>query len=344
MKKFKTFVFVLLLCVFGILLIAKPNIAKQNIINSLLICGNVIIPSLFPFCVCVLCLMKSGIANYSNVISPFTVKIFNMSGYSFLIFIFSMLGGYPIGAKLISSGIKEGLLTRKSGAKMLNYCVNAGPGFIISAVGCSVFENRQLGTLLFISHISASFLICFFTNLKHSEKSFTKRQNLLPLADNFTISTAESASAIINICGYIILFSAITAYIEYIELLKPLTYLLEVTLGISKTKNIYLISFLLGFSGVCIWCQIFSISKEIEIKYLPFISSRIFHGLISSVFTYFLLKIFPFELPVFSNINPTLPQKGSMGSIGIAILIMGLVFVISLAGNIKSQKTLEEFI
>lgn len=336
--------FFTLICLLGALLIIKPEICKIGVAEGIILSGNVIIPSLFPFSVCMLYIIKSGFTDKFKFISPVTLKILGVNSFCFFLFLFSLLGGYPIGAKLINEAIENKALTAEEGRKMLNFCVNAGPAFIVSAVGNALLGSNKLGYILLASHISASFLICRFLGKNISNAD--SRQKILPAAENFVAAASDSATAVMGICGFVILFSSVTEYLDYFSLkydfLTPLIYISEVTNGVTKTHNIYLISFLLGFSGISIWCQVMSVSKSVNINIFSFIMYRIIHGLLSLFFTFILLKIFPVTLPAFSNTDNITPSVSGI-ALSLSIIIMGIVFIISLSNRKESPKILEEF-
>ena len=336
MKKFLKTVKILpliLILLFGILLILNPIVCRENVAKAIIICGQVLIPSLFPFGVCVLFILKS------DALKPINP--------SFLIFLFSLLGGYPMGAKLINEEVLSKRLDRENAEKMLNSCVNAGPAFIVSAVGAGVLNSQKIGYVLLVSHILASLVICLISSPIRQNKT-EKREYISPI-DNFVVSAAESAKAVISICGFVILFSVLTGYLEYygnrFPILIPLIYLTEITVAVTKTRNIVLISFLLGFSGFCIWAQVLSVGKDIKINIMKFAFCRLIHGTLSAVFTYIAFKIIPLEIPVFSNgVNFSSKPFVSSAALGISLLVLGIVFVISLSNTRENRKILEEFI
>ena len=124
----------------------------------------------------------------------------------------------------------------------------------------------------------------------------------------------------------------INQYQKTFPFLSGLKLLLEITAGISSTRNIYLISFLLGFGGLCVWFQIFAISKGLKINYLKFIVCRVFHGGCSMLFTYIFIKIFAVSLPVLSNGKVLeFSHFQSNWAVGFSLIIMGVVFIISLS-------------
>lgn len=345
-KKINNAFLLFLVIILGALLIINPKICEKSVAYSIVLCARVLIPSLFPFGVCMLYIMKSGITEKLNFIYPFT-RLLKLTPMAFIIMVMSMLGGYPIGAKLINEAVLQGTIAEKDAKRLINFCVNAGPGFIVSAVGVGLLKNQKIGYVFLASHITASLLICIFSKgVRTSEKKSFR--NLSP-TENFVTSAGESASTILSICGFVILFGVITAYIEHysqqLPFLKPLIYIAEITTAITKTDNIYLISFLLGFSGLCIWCQVLCVGKNIKINLLSFALHRILHGLLSSGITYILVKLFKISQPTFSNsaeFTPFLFVSGT--ALGVSLLILGLIFIISLSSKQKNAKILEEFI
>ena len=106
MKKAFNLLAVVLVSAFAFLIILRPEISLKSALSGVLLCGNVIIPSLFPFTFCVLFIKSSGLLRFLKFLNPVTQKVFNQNFYEFTLFLLSLIGGYPLGAKLLSqSGI-----------------------------------------------------------------------------------------------------------------------------------------------------------------------------------------------------------------------------------------------
>lgn len=314
----------------GFLIITNPSVCTDGAITGILLCGKIIIPSLFPFTVCILFILKSGILNRLGFLNKFTLKIFGLSSQMFLIFLLSLIGGYPLGAKILNE--TEADTPTKS--RMLNFCVNAGPAFIILVVGLGRFGSKKIGYILFFSHILSSVLMSFIFKKRSQKKAQVKLAKLNSI-DNFVLSTSESASVTLNICSFVILFSVIINYLNFysakLPFLKLLTLILEVTNAITASRNIILVSFLLGLGGICIWCQVLSLSTKIKINYPLFVLSRIIHGGLSAIFTYAFLKIFKIPVPTLSNgqyFTFSLFEKNL--AVSVSLITMGIVLIISL--------------
>lgn len=337
---------------FILLMILFPTQCTDGAATGLLLCGRVIVPSLFPFTVCVLFLMRSGAMRILSVIEPFSQKIFHQSGNAFAVMLLSFIGGYPVGAKLINELYCSGGISKKNAHLMQCCCVNAGPAFIVLAVGSSLLHSRMIGYLLLAAHLSASLLLAVIAG-RFAEKPRLQKQYIshseISFTDNFVQSTADAAAAVFGICGYVILFSTVSSYLTFfspqLPFLNYLQAITEVTTAVYATKNIYLISFLLGFSGLSVWCQVLSVSKNVGLRPGHFILFRILHGAVSLFFTILLIKIFKPQLPVVSNgVSYTAAGGYSTAALSISLITMAVLLIISFAGKNQGGKIKDDLI
>ena len=338
LKKAVNFLGLVLIVFFAFLIIFKSDICVKSALSGLLICGNVIIPTIYPFTFCVLFIKNSGIFKILKPFNSLTIKLLGLNYYEFAIFLMSLIGGYPIGAKLLSdSKIKKTPL-------MINYCINAGPAFIILAVGKGVFKSTAIGWILFFSHIFSSIVIAFFHKFKLKSEPTPILEKTINAVDNFVISASAAAETVIKICSVVIIFSVVGGYIVlFANKFKSLYFLgllCEVTNAVFKCDNVIIVSFLLGFSGFGIWAQVFGILKSVRINYIKFITFRLIHGGLSASFTLLLLKAFKITINTLSNgvqFDYTIFREGPV--VAFSLIITGVVLIISLynkkfAGNL----------
>ncbi len=325
-----------------LLFIIFPTVQISGAVKGLLICSDVIIPSLFPFTTLALFLFNSGFTKYfERVLNKFAQLIFRISGRNLTIFLISFIGGFPVGAQLIEEEFKSGNIDKKLGENMLGYCVNSGPAFIIIGVGSAILNSKELGVLLFISNFVASLLIAFilrFQNKKRFEVSEFDNDKL-PTSDVFVEATARASTAVIGICGFVILFSTLIEVIKTLpisNLIKNIICsVLEVTNGtIICGKNIYIIAFLLGFAGICVHFQILSVTKTLKPNYLKFLLFRIIHGILTVFLLHICLKIHPVSVP---TIKGNIDFAGGISSISLpfaaSLVLLCTVFLQSLRKN-----------
>ncbi len=345
MKKLISFMLVSAVLFFTALLLLNPKICINSAVSGILLCGRIIIPSLFPFTFCVLFILKSGILRSLKILEKFSKSVFGLDSQMFTVFLLSLIGGYPLGAKILNESQANG----KTATLMLNYCVNAGPAFIISAVGSGVFSSQKIGVLLFIAHIFPSFILAFLFRKRVKSTAVQKCADKINIIDNFVISATESAKTLFNICSFVILFSVITAYINHYcqkaPYLRPFSLFLEVTNAINQNRNIILISALLGFGGLCVWCQVFSLCKKFKINYLQFVLSRIFHAVMSALLTFLMIKAFGITVPAVSNGQIFSFSAFFNGTaVGISLITMGIVLMISLSSKNFTGNILEDIV
>lgn len=333
---------------FIILVIINPKVCTEGAEKGLLLAGRVIIPSLFPFTACVLFIMKSGILHLLDFAAPFTKKVFRISPELFSLMLLSFIGGYPVGAKLLNEAVKSERLSKENAGIMLNYCVNAGPAFVILAVGGGILGSKETGYILLASHIAASLILSIFFGfcIKTEDTDRIKNDDDSTAADNFVAAVSDAASAVFSVCAYVVLFSTVNEYITYLSqkmpFLKHLTPLLEVTNAVTGIRNIVIIAFLLGFAGVSIWCQILSVGRLISINFAVFVISRTAHGLLSALICALLLKIFGIAVTVSEGVRYAPTYNGF--ALAISMFSMTILLLICFCGKKSTGNILKDIV
>lgn len=334
------------------LFLVFPNISSDGVLQGLMISANVIIPSLFPFTVCILLLIKSGFTVKNRLVNNVLYRFFGQNFDMFFAFLLSMLGGYPIGARLVGELYKQKVIDKKSADIMLMYTVNAGPAFVISAVGKGALSSYKLGVVLLFSHATSSIIIAILCSKKlkkHNCQYITPVKTSKNFCENFVESVSDASSAVIGICAFVIFFSSLNAYIDFffenMPTIKYISYLIEVTSAVTKTHNMVFISFLLGFSGISIWCQIFAMTSQIKINFLRFAFGRLLHGTISALIAALLIKVLNIKLSAFSN-NIAFKHNMlySQITLSISLVIMLIMFFLFIYTKNSSGKIIKDVI
>lgn len=146
----------IIFCLFclGLIVFSSTNLTAAK--DGLILWATAVIPSLFPFFV------ATELLSYTNIISffgkfltPIMRPLFNVPGESAFAFLMGLISGYPVGAKIVSNFMEEGICTKEEAERMLAFSNNSGPLFIVGTVGISLFGSTQIGILLFVTHILA---------------------------------------------------------------------------------------------------------------------------------------------------------------------------------------------
>ena len=322
--------------IFSIFMLFFPQNSKDGAIDGIKLCVNVIIPSLFPFTFCVLFIKNFNLLEKLYFLEKITLFLFGLSSEEFSIMILSFIGGYPTGAKLIDDYQNENSVPQIKCNLMLCYCINAGPAFIVMAVGVGILNSKKLGWLLLLAHIIASLILAVVLRpLSKKQAVETKHKNTnINIHKNFVLSVKSAASSTFSVCIYIILFAVIKVFFEHINLylpfLKSITCLFEVTTAVLESNNLYHIAFLLGFSGICVWCQILGLVKNFNINLPYFITARVIHGILSAFIMFLLLRIFKISIPTFSNaVNIKSDFIYRSVPLSVSLIILGVFFIIA---------------
>ena len=84
---------------FGGGILIAPQAASQGVRDGLTLCGQVVIPSLFPFLALSSFLVQSGLAQRAgHLLEPITKLLFRLPGAAGSAILMSLIGGYPVGA------------------------------------------------------------------------------------------------------------------------------------------------------------------------------------------------------------------------------------------------------
>ena len=329
-----------------------PSTTSKGAYEGLKISSSIIIPSLFPFTVFSLFFVKSGgLFIVSKKINKITQKLFGIGGTEFSVIIISLLGGYSVGAKIVSELKVTNQIDEYYAKQLLKYCANPSPAFFINIIGINILGSKAAGVLLLISNLVAClFLNIINLNITGCQNQFAKnRYKKAPLSVAFVESVTEGAKIIIGISAFVVLFSAVAAVLKgvikndfYYSLLCPF---LEISFGVTEVKSICLApalySFLLCFGGLSTICQIKQAAGKISAGFGFIILHRIIHGALSYGISFLLFKIFPIVKETISNGVTVNIGEMPLFVPSVALIIFAVVFLLFINGeneklNLKS--------
>ena len=325
--KYKSLFIVVIFACLSTSLIVFSGESNSGATDGLKLCYNVVIPSLFPFTVFSLIIFESGFFERLNI---------NKNFEELFIFFLSIIGGFPVGAKIINNAYKRKNLTKKNAELMLGYCVSSGPSFIILSLGSQILNNKLIGYILFISNLTAN-LIIMITLSKFKEintEMIKSKSGSKPFSEIFVNSTYDATLSIISICAYVTLFSTIISVINKMfgenAIKKSLLPLLEITNGVTITDNIYYIAFLMGFGGFCVHIQILTMCSDLKPNYLKFFAFRTLHGTLLIIITKLFLFFYKIDVSALSD-NSKLTYIFSENStfFGICLITLSIAFILS---------------
>jgi len=291
--------------------------------HALKICSVTIIPSLFPFFILSSLINRLGLPLYlGNWLSFCSGRLFGVSGAGVTALVIGLTGGYPMGAAYIADMYRQGQIDINESEKLLGFCNNSGPAFIMGAVGCGVFGSVRTGVILYASHIIAAFFVGIILNEDKKNFSFPEGKKAVNLNTDvsfslaFTDSVKTAVSSIINVCGYVVCFTVIVRLLSKSTFIQALFCFLSEKSGLSiefirtffggiielgtslgemsslspTPLNFALVSFILGWGGLSVHMQTQAMLSDTEIKGTLHTAGHLLSAVISSVTAYLLFS------------------------------------------------------
>lgn len=338
-----SYIIVFILVLILLFIYSKSNVNTIKETTNLFLYS--VFPALFPFAFFTEFVLNTDILNIiSNKLKKVILKFFPVSIYSTFAIIIGFLCGFPSGSKSIIKLYNEQKITYTQAKILLSFNNNCSPIFIYVAVGISIFNNKEIGIILLISHFLASIIIgnissfLYTFNIIHEKSDILKiinKKNTINskkilVFDNIKNSLKNSFLILANIFGFMLLFSLISNNTSIllnkfnidINISNLITSLFEITTGIIKINStsflletkIILTSILLGISGICVIFQIYSVVYKYKFSLTYLIFVKLLHGALSGLICYIILKLNIFTIvstsDVFSNFeNYNLIQK-----------------------------------
>ncbi|MFR6095072.1 MAG: sporulation protein [Dysosmobacter welbionis] len=120
-------------------------------------------------------------------------------------------GGYPIGAKTAADLYRENLVSREEAERLLAFCNNSNPVFLISVLGVGVFGSVRAGVWLWLIHVLSALLtgLVFRGSGKSaSRQELTRRPpfRAVSFAEAFTGAVRSSLAGILSVCAFVVFF------------------------------------------------------------------------------------------------------------------------------------------
>lgn len=170
------------------------------------------------------------------------------------------------------------------------------------------------------------------SNKKNTTNILSNNQDVTfsNLGEILSKSILSSIKTILIIGGFVVLFSVILSILQTSKIINILSIILlplfnifgidnpnfplgfisgifEVTNGLSQisaipykniSTNIIITAFILGFGGLSVMLQVYSIISKSNISIKPYIIGKILHGIIASIYTFIII----YTIPIF-NLN-----------------------------------------
>lgn len=241
---------------------------------------------------------------------------------------------------------------------MLRFCVNAGPAFVISAVGAGMLGSVRYGAVLFAAHIAASLLMGIGQRVWMGRHPVVDRVPMearrpaprLPVSTAFVESVNAACRSLLYMCGFVVLFAALLSlsdasglagFFQHVitrpliwagadtaEIPNLLAGILEVSCGCVEAAGSgaaapFLLGFIMGWGGLSVHCQLAATLHEHKLLDRNFFISRLLHGLLGRRLSLLLFRFVPLPLDVFNPMQDArITPFTTSAAASVALLLM----------------------
>ena len=282
----------LLLCGTLVWMLADAGRVRMAVAEALSLCAGTVIPALFPFMVVSGLLVSLGFGEWlSPRLAGLMGPLFRLPGSAASALLLGFVGGYPIGARTAADLYREGLLTREETERLLTFCNNSNPAFLISVLGSGVFGDVRTGVWLWLIHILSALLTgCFFC----ARTSAPSRRPLKKVSCRavscsaaFVGAVGRAASGMLSICAFVVVFYVAAIPLQALggPAAAILTGMLELfSLTPLLTANAFgflLAAFCSGWGGLSVLAQTAAVLEEAGLRLRPALAGKLLQGLLS---------------------------------------------------------------
>lgn len=321
-------------------LIIFPKECINSGLDGVFLCLDTVIPSLFPFFVCSKIITGLGMLRpLEKILSPVMRPLFGVSGKGSLPFVMGILSGYPVGASCVADLYARGECGKEECEKLLAFCNNSGPLFILGAVGTGMLNSPVLGRYLYLIHIISAIITGLIFKFYKTKTKGMAELPPTPQKDyiKVIVDAFESATEnMLSVCGFVVFFCVFGGALRKMGISPIVHGLFEISggvreisnMGVGLTMRIPWISAVIAFSGVSVILQVLNIVKDAKLSPKFYLLGKGIQGIIAFALTYFTLKFIPITKTTV-NINLTQEPQSLWGA-SIATVLFILISLIIL--------------
>lgn len=264
--------------------------AAEAVRQGIELCLTSVIPALFPFFAVLSLLVSLGAGRAARVLERPFRALFRCGGPGAAAFLLGMIGGYPVGAATVASLVRQGDVSPTEGRRLLAFCNNAGPSFIIGVAGLAVFGSARTGAYLYLIHITAAMAAGFLLRGRRAAAGGTYHPPARPgLISAFLSAVQGAASAMGRVCAFVVFFLVLLSLTERVTGPLPpwAAGFLELTNGVLRlppTRTGFITAAaLLGWGGLSVHCQTASVLEDTNVPLDRYFLGKVLQSLLSAL-------------------------------------------------------------
>ena len=282
----------LILCGVLVWFLADAKELRLEAAKALTLCAGTVIPALFPFMAVTGLLVRLGFWQWlAPYMAGLMAPLFRLPGCAGSALLLGLVGGYPIGARTAAELYASGALTRQETERLLTFCNNSNPVFLISVLGVGVFGSVRTGIWLWLIHVASALVTgLLFRGLGRGRRSVPPPVSFQApsLPGAFVTSVKDAAMGMVSVCAFVTFF--------YV-LVSPLTrlggHLAATAVGVTELFSLTPLltcdrtGFILaagcaGWGGLSVLCQTAAVLDGTDLPLRPCFLGKLMQGHLSA--------------------------------------------------------------
>lgn len=277
-----------------VLFLAEAGFVRAAAAEALSLCASSVIPALFPFLVVSSLLLSLGLGELlSPMLAGLMEPLFRVDGVGSSALLLGLVGGYPIGAKTAADLYRKGLLSRPEAERLLAFCNNSNPVFLISVLGVGVFGSVRAGVWLWLIHLLSALLTgLLFRNWGgqgRRQAGGTTAFQAVSLSAAFVSAVRESLSGMLSVCAFVTFFYVLARPLASLggwlgPVLVGLTELFSLTPLLRADRfGFILSSAMAGWGGLSVLCQTAAVLEGSSLRLQSCAAGKAVQGLLAGL-------------------------------------------------------------
>ena len=282
----------LILCGILIWFLADANRLRTAAAEALALCAGSVIPALFPFLAVSSLMIALGFGQWiSPLFSGLMGPLFRLPGMAGSAVLLGLVGGYPIGARTAADLYRQGLLTKAEAQRLLTFCNNSNPVFLISVLGAGVFGSARTGLWLWLIHVASALLTGLLFRGRDSSRRRSPPPSVTPppaFPSAFVAAVRGAAEGMLSVCAFVVLFYVLASPLKSLggragTVLVGMMELFSLTPLLTANRfSFVLASGCAGWGGLSVLAQTAAVLEGSGLSLRPCLRGKAVQGLLSA--------------------------------------------------------------
>ncbi len=226
-----------------------------------------------------------------------------------------------MGVAYLAQLLERDELSGGEAQRLLGFCNNSGPAFLVGAIGAGVFGSVKAGLLLYGAHVLAAVsagILLRGGKTQENTRALPPAAPPVPFSRALSEAVRDAVPALLSVCGFVILFTVFTGLLEangFLALFgkglstlfplgtQPIRALLlgfwELGSGLGGLRglplspgNLALAAGLVGWGGISVLFQSLAVLADLPVKTGTLLLGRVLSAGYGAVLAWLLGRLF----------------------------------------------------